>query len=213
MTDTSPTDPMPASSTPRVPPLAPADWPPTMREALGAIRPAEPRHPFPQTEGRPKGLNVLGTFAHHPTLAKAYNTFNGHILFTTTLELRERELLVLRVAAVRRSAYEWAQHVVLAADVGLTDDEVARIAEGPSADGWSPVDRALLQAVDDLLADARIGEAAWAVLYEAFATEQLLDAIFTVGAYDALAMALMSFDVPLDPDLAGTTPLPPPANA
>ena len=208
MSDPTPTDP-----TPRVPPLAPADWPPTMREALGAIRPAEPRHPFPQSEGRPKGLNVLGTFAHHPTLAKAYNTFNGHILFTTTLGLRERELLVLRVAAVRQSAYEWAQHVVLAADVGLTDDEVARIAEGPSADGWSPVDRALLRAVDDLLARARIGEAAWAVLSEAFAVEQLLDLIFTVGAYDALAMALMSFDVPLDADLAGTTPLPPPAPA
>ena len=212
MSDPSRTDPTPAAA-PRVPPLAPADWPPTMREALGAIRPAEPRHPFPQSEGRPKGLNVLGTFAHHPTLAKAYNTFNGHILFTTTLELRERELLVLRVAAVRQSAYEWAQHVVLAADVGLTEDEVSRIAEGPAADGWPPVDRALLQAVDDLLVDARIGEAAWAVLSEAFATEQLLDVIFTVGAYDALAMALMSFDVPLDADLAGTTPLPPPATS
>ncbi len=211
MSDPSPTDPTPAGPAPRVPPLAPADWPPTMREALGAIRPADPRHPFPQSEGRPKGLNVLGTFAHHPTLAKAYNTFNGHILFTTTLELRERELLVLRVAAVRRSAYEWAQHVVLAADVGLTDDEVARIAEGPDAEAWSPVDRALVQAVDDLLADARIGEAAWTVLSEAFDTEQRLDVIFTVGAYDALAMALKSFDVPLDADLSGTTPLPPSA--
>ena len=50
--------------------------------------PAEPRHPFPQTEGRPKGLNILGTFAHHPELTRAYNTFNGHILFGTTLDLR-----------------------------------------------------------------------------------------------------------------------------
>lgn len=202
---TEPTDP----DAPRVAPRAPADWPPSMREALAAIRPAEPRHPFPQTEGRPKGLNVLGTLAHHPELARAYHTFNGHLLFNTTLDLRTRELLVLRVAALRRADYEWAQHVVLAGDVGLTDDEVVRIAEGPDADGWSPLDAAKLRAVDELLDDARIADATWATLAETLDPQQLLDLVFTVGAYDALAMMMRSFGVPLDADLAGVTPLPP----
>ena len=92
-----------------------------MREALAALRPANPRHPFPVREpGRPKGLNALGTLARHPDLARAFHTFNGHILFGSTLSPRQRELLVLRVAAVRRAAYEWKQHVVLAGDAGIT---------------------------------------------------------------------------------------------
>ncbi len=74
--------------------------------------------------GRPKGLNALGTLAHHPELARAFHTFNGHILFATSLSPRQRELLVLRVAAVRRSVYEWRQHVLLAADAGITAEEV-----------------------------------------------------------------------------------------
>jgi 4-carboxymuconolactone decarboxylase len=173
-----------------------------MRDALAALRPAEPRHPFPERGGdRPKGLNVLGTLAHHPTLTRAYHTFNGHILFGTTLSERQRELLVLRVAAVRECAYEWAQHVVLARDAGLDRDEIARITDGPEASGWSPLDGAMVAAVDELLGEARIADATWAVLAAGLDDQQLLDLVFTVGAYDVLAMALMSFGVELDDDL------------
>jgi AhpD family alkylhydroperoxidase len=187
---------------PRIAPLAPSEWPPEMNEALAALRPARPRHPFPsRAPGRPKGLNALGTLAHHPELARAFHTFNGHILFGTTLSPRQRELIVLRVAAVRQSTYEWAQHVRLADDAGISAEEVGRIAEGPGASGWSTTDRALVGAVDDLLADARVADDTWAVLAADLEVEQLMDVIFTVGAYDALAMLLRSFGVELDDDL------------
>ena len=191
---------------PRLAPLPPADWPPAMRDALAALRPPEPRHPLPPRGGdRPKGLNVLGTLAHHPQLARAFHTFNGHVLFATTLSPRQRELLVLRVAALRGSSYEWAQHAVLAGDVGLDPGEVARVAEGPRAGGWTPLDAALLQATDDLVAGARIGDDAWRALAADLDEQQLLDLVFTVGAYDVLAMALLTFGVELDDDLAGRT--------
>jgi alkylhydroperoxidase family enzyme len=173
-----------------------------MRDALAALRPENARHPFPARDpDRPKGLNVLGTFARHPALARAFHTFNGHILFATTLSVRQRELLVLRVAALRQSDYEWAQHAVLAADAGLTDDELSRIQGDPDAAAWSVLDRALLSAADELVRDARIADATWAALARELDDQQLMDVVFTVGAYDLLAMALRSFDVELDDDL------------
>jgi alkylhydroperoxidase family enzyme len=173
-----------------------------MQDALAALRPPNPRHPFPSREpGRPKGLNALGTLAHHPELARAFNTFNGHILFASTLSPRQRELLVLRVAAVRDAAYEWRQHVVLASDAGITDEEVDRIAEGPDAPGWSAVDRAMVSAVDELLGDATVAPGTWETLSAELEVEQLMDLVFTVGAYDALAMVFRTFGVPLDDDL------------
>jgi alkylhydroperoxidase family enzyme len=173
-----------------------------MADALAALRPAVPRHPFPSRDpSRPKGLNVLGTLAQHPTLAKAFHTFNGHVLFGTSLSPRQRELLVLRVAAVRHSDYEWAQHAVLAGDVGLAPDEVARIAEGPDAPGWSSLDAAIVRAVDELLGAGAVADATWSTLAAAFDVQQLMDLVFTVGAYEALAFALRSFGVELDDDL------------
>lgn len=186
----------------RVDPLPPDRWPPEMKGALAALRPPAPRHPLPPRDpSRPKGLNVLGLFAHHPALATAFHTFNGHILFASTLTPRQRELLVLRVAAVRAATYEWTQHVVLAGDAGIDADEIERIRQGPASEGWSDLERGLLAAVDELVADARIGDATWATLAAQLDEQQLLDVVFTVGAYDALAMVLRSFDVELDDDL------------
>src|SRR5205085_5917838 len=127
----------------RIEPVPVHEWPPEMREAMAALHPPNPRHPFPsQDPNRPKALNALGTFARHPALARAYNTFNGHILFASTLSLRQRELLVLRVAHARAAEYEWAQHVVQARDAGLTDDEIARVRDGAGAPGWTPLEAA-----------------------------------------------------------------------
>jgi alkylhydroperoxidase family enzyme len=189
--------------TARITPLLPPnEWPPEMREALAALRPPEARHPLPvPREGRPKALNALGTLARHPALTTAFHRFNGHVQFATTLSLRQRELLVLRVAALRQAEYEWAQHVVLAGDAGLDDGEIARIAEGPDAPGWSPLERAMLRAVDELIADAEIADATWKALADELDEQQLMDLVFTVGSYEVLAMAFKSFGVELDDDL------------
>lgn len=190
------------SSAVRIRPLPPDQWSDQMRQALAVLRPSDPRHPLPpRRNDRPKALNALGTLARHPELTRAFHTFNGHVLFGSTLQPRQRELLVLRVAAVRRSNYEWAQHVVLARDAGLDEEEIARIAVGPQAPDWSPLDRALLSAVDELVGDARISDSTWAVLANELDDQQLMDVVFTVGAYEILAMAFRSFGVELDADL------------
>ena len=187
---------------PRIPPLPIEQWPEEMRQAMAALRPPDARHPFPARRGdRPKGLNALGTLARYPALTRAFHTLNGHVLFASTLSPRQRELLVLRVASVRGATYEWEQHVVLAGDAGLDRDQIAWIVQGPEAPGWSSLERAMLAAVDELLADARVADPTWAVLAGELDEHQLMDLIFTVGTYDLLAMAFRSFGIELDDDL------------
>jgi AhpD family alkylhydroperoxidase len=178
-----------------------------MREALAAMTPPNPRHPPLYKPGRPKGLNYLGVMARHHALTKAWHTFNGHILLATTLEQRERELIVLRISTLRGCDYEWAQHVVLSRDVGLSDEEILRVRGGGSAAGWSSRDALLLTAVDELIAGARISGKTWADLSEHLEEQQLLDLVFTVGCYDIHAMVLNSVAVELDEDLHANGPL------
>jgi alkylhydroperoxidase family enzyme len=75
------------------------------------------------------------------------------------------------------------------------------VAEGPDADGWSPLERAMLAAVDELVAEATITDDTWATLAAELDTQQLMDLVFTVGAYEVLAMAFRTFGVELDDDL------------
>ncbi len=174
-----------------------------MSEALAAAyRPEDPRHPVPPRDpASPSGLNAMGVLAHHPELTAAYNQLIRHALYFTTITPRQRELLVLRVAHVRGAAYEWAQHVYQAGVAGLTPEEMARVRTGPSATEWAPLDRALLAAADELVADARIGEQTYDALSSELDTQQLMDVVFTVGAYEVFAMAMRTFDVELDDDL------------
>jgi AhpD family alkylhydroperoxidase len=185
----------------RIEPIPPREWPEEMRAALAAMVPPEPRYAFSDKKGHPKGLNTLGTFAHHPALARAFLTFNGHVLLATTLSQRQREILVLRTARLLGCGYEWAQHVFLGRDAGLTDEEIARIAWGPEAPFWEPLDAALLRAAGELVADGAIAAPTWEILAKDLGTRQLMDVIFTVGAYQTLSWMMRSFELELDDDL------------
>lgn len=174
-----------------------------MTESLReAYRPSNPRHPVsPLDPSSPKGINAMGVLAHHPELTDAYNRLIRHALYFTTISIRQRELLILRVAHLRDSRYEWAQHVYQAGVAGIAPEEVARVRIGPDDAAWSPLERALLCAADELVADARIVDETYAALAAELDAQQLMDVVFTVGAYDVFAMALRTFDVELDEDL------------
>jgi len=195
---------------PRIQPQPPTAWPPAMDAALAAFRPAA-RAAAPASPPQPRRNpgNLLGTFARYPELAKAYLTFNGHLLYGSSLPPRAREILVLRVAFLRRCEYVWAQHVRLGDMAGLTAGEIGRIAEGPEQPDWDAGDRSLLRAVDELVGAAHISDGTWADLAHHLDERQLMDLIFTVGAYETLAMAIRSLgvepDAELTPDLPATS--------
>jgi len=192
----------------RISPRPIDDWSSAMQDALTAFRPPGNGEPStPPAEGRPRAGNALGTFACYPELAKAYLTFNGHILFASSLSARQRELLILRVALLRRCEYEWAQHVVLGANAGLTSDEIGWIVEGPERPDWDVLDRGMLRAVDELLERAEVSDSTWAELALHLDEHQLMDLVFTVGAYETLAMAFQSFGVEPDVDLVPFLPV------
>jgi alkylhydroperoxidase family enzyme len=192
-------------SEPRISPLLRDEWTEEVIAGIAALMPPGVDRPLRRRKGGSKGHNALGTLARHPKLMHAYHSFNGHILFTSSLSPRQRELLILRVAALRDAAYEWEQHVVLAEEAGIDGDEIARIAEGPDASGWSTEDAAMLRAADELIGDAMIADATWAELSQTMDEHQLMDLVFTVGAYELLAMAFRSFGVQLDEDLRPAT--------
>lgn len=176
-----------------------------MQSAMKPLIPETPRPP-----GQPRGLNILGTFAHHPALAAAFWVFNGHILNTSTLTMRQTELAVLRVALRRNSEYEWQQHLHAARACGIDDTEIVAIASREGDHRWSEADDALLTAVDELIDDSNLSDETWEVLSASLDDQQIIDLIFTVGAYVTIAMLMGVAGIPLDDDLRrDARPFPP----
>jgi len=171
---------------PRIAPLPSGQWDDETRALLGD-----------------RTLNIFATLAHHPKLMKRWMVFGNHVLGKSTLAARERELLILRTGWNCRAPYEWGQHVAIARTVGLTDDDVARVAAGPDESGWDRFDACLLRAADELHDDQTLTDATYGALAERYDEQQLLDVVFTVGQYHLVSMALNSMRVQRDDGVTG----------
>ncbi len=147
--------------------------------------------------------NIFMTLANHEKLLKRWLVFSNHILSKSTLDPRDRELLILRTGWLCRSEYEWGQHVIIGKQAGLSDEEILRVAEGRNGKGWSVRESLLLKAVDELHADSMINNDTWESLSGFYEQNQLMDLIFTVGQYRMVAMALNSFGVQLEEGVGG----------
>jgi alkylhydroperoxidase family enzyme len=171
------------NQTPRIPPISDAEMSDAQRELLA---------PFLQN-GRVD--NVFRTLAQHAELMKRWLPFARHVLSKSTLSPREREIVILRAGYLCRAEYEWAQHVRLGRQRGLSDADVGAIMAGR---GLPPKEDLLLRAAGELHDHARISEATWKGLAEHYGREQLIDVIFTFGQYTLVSMFLNSAGVQVD---------------
>jgi len=145
--------------------------------------------------------NIFTTFVRAPGLFRRWLPFGGKLL-AGKLPARDRELLILRTSVNCDAVYEWSQHVSIALGVGLTRDEIDRVATD-SLDGWDPFDATLLRAADELHGGSCIGDATWAALAERYETAQLIELPVLVGQYHLVAMTLNSLGVQVDDGLPG----------
>ncbi|BDB45005.1 MULTISPECIES: carboxymuconolactone decarboxylase family protein [Mycobacterium] len=175
----------------RLPPLPADQWDESVDQALAVMLPAERRNPRDAS-------NILATLVNHPALTKAFLRFNVHLLFTSTLPPRIRELAILRAAHRRQCAYEWNHHVNLAKREGVTDDEIEAVRSGGDAWAGDEFERAVIVGVDELDEKSQLSDQTWATLGTRFDDRQRMDYVFTVGSYIMLAMALNTFGVQVE---------------
>jgi alkylhydroperoxidase family enzyme len=166
------------------------------RELLAAMRTDD--------QGRP--LNLFSVLVHYPLLLDRVAALGRVFLREGTLPARERELVILRVAWRVRSRYEFAQHARLGRQIGLSDEEIERVAQ-EGLDGWTPDEAAALRVADQLLETDTLDDAAWHVAADRFDTHQLLELVFLAGYYRMLAGFLRSAQLAVEE----TIPVPPQA--
>jgi AhpD family alkylhydroperoxidase len=175
------------------PRIAPGD-----RRQLGTLNFAIAKLAGRATRGRPP--HIFTTLGRHRGLFRRWLWFAGALMPGGKLPREDTELVILRVANNSDCAYEWAHHERLGRRAGLSDEEIARVREGPAAEGWSPRQALLLSAADEMHAEGRIGEDLWARLSAELDEVRLIELCMLIGHYEMLAMTLNTLAV--EPDFA-----------
>ena len=177
--------------TPRIPYPPKSEWTDETREVFAFWG-----EPNAWEEG--SKTNVITMMGNHPPLGKVFNIWGKHFLMANTLNTRQLEIIILRVAWRVRSAYEWHNHVGYAMNAGITLDEIAAIRDFPAAGAWTEEEAALMRATDDLIDDNVISDATWATLTKTLDKRQMMDLTFTIGHYVMTSWALASIGVPIE---------------
>ncbi|MCE5973159.1 carboxymuconolactone decarboxylase family protein [Sinirhodobacter sp. WL0062] len=164
------------------PPLSDADWP----ESIADLR-----------DGFAGALNVYRTMAHHPALLRAWAPLRQHVVKDSALGTDRSEVVILRAAYRMGSAYEWAHHVSRARALGFDDARIAALRDTPAGE-----DALIARAVDALFDLRRLPPELEAKLADAIGRPAVIDLIATVGFYSVLGYLLMTYDTPIDADIA-----------
>ena len=142
--------------------------------------------------------NLFLTLGRHRRLFAGWLRFAGRLMPRGKLPRRETELVILRVAHLRDCEYEREHHRRLGHRAGLGDEEIARVEQGPDAEGWSARERALLAAVDELHRDGDLGDEAWASLRSHLDEREAIELIMLAGHYEMLATAIAALRIQTD---------------
>ncbi len=144
---------------------------------------------------------VLRTFAHHPALANAFSPLNVHLLTGNTLPVKQRQIAIMRTAWICGCTYMWSSHLRTSQRCGLSTDMYDPIKRGAHHPWFSPFERTVILATEELVHEKRISDANWQILSSEWSKQQLLDFMFTVGCYVMVAGVMNSAGVERNPEL------------
>ena len=148
------------------------------------------------TAGRPKLVGPFSVLMHNPPLARAANQVVDAIRRDGKLDKRLYELVVLITARHAGAAYAWAVHDPLGRKAGLSGDVVEAIQAKKKPNFAKADEKAIYEAVTELLTTNRIGDAAYQELIKLFGLETTIEIVTCVGLYCMIGGVINAFEVP-----------------
>ncbi len=165
----------------------PPPWPEDVSALLAA---------YPKANG--EILALFRTFAHSPRfLRKGVPNLLDR---DSPLPLRIRELVILRVTALRACDYEWGVHAaIFARAAGLDAAQLAATRAVPlDAAAWAPVEANLLQAIDELCSTGRLAPATQAGFEAAWSCAEQLEICALAGASKSVSFVAALAGLPAE---------------
>lgn len=136
-----------------------------------------------------------------PGMARAFGGLGQYIRYGSKLDPRLRELAILQIGWLARSAYEWSHHVKIGKDFGVTDADIrALIADTAGAPNeLEPLAKLVLKGAREIHAGAMSGET-FAALQAHLDAERLVDLTVTASFYCAVVRTLATLQIDVEPE-------------
>lgn len=154
-------------------------------------------------------LSVFRVLLRDPGLAGAVHGLLAALLFEGSLDVRLRELIIMRLGWTTGSVYEWTQHWKIATDLGVPADDVLGVRTWAAYPGFGAAERAVLAATDETVRDGAVSAATWTALRAHVGDGSdalLLEVLGVIGCWRMVSSLLRSAAIPLEDGIAPWPP-------
>jgi alkylhydroperoxidase family enzyme len=150
-------------------------------------------------------LNLYKAVAHSPDVLRNLMRLGNSLLARAELEPKLRELAILRVAKLCGSEYEWTQHVPIALEMGVTQEQVEAISNWKASVAFSDIERAVLEYTDEVAENVRVKDETFTTLQKYLSEQSLVELTLSIGYWGMVARVLVPLQVEIEAQSIGST--------
>lgn len=146
-------------------------------------------------------INLLCAMSHNPEVLQSYMRYGSTLWADGGLDSADLELCILGIARALDARYEWHQHVPIARNQGLEDDEILAVAH-EDYDHFNDLRATLLRYVR-AVALGDVNDETYDALVSHVDESTVVGVTSLVTHYLATARFIDALDVPLETDFIG----------
>jgi len=143
-------------------------------------------------------INLFRALANSPKVGRDFIRLGTAILLKSKLSPKLREIVILRVAHLTGSSYEWYQHVQIALLLGITQEQIDAVSDWPDSDLFSDEERILLEYTDEATQNVRVSDTVFSKAKQILDEQEILELTISIAYYGMVARVLETLQVELE---------------
>jgi alkylhydroperoxidase family enzyme len=149
--------------------------------------------------------NLYRGLANHPKIIAAWTEFANTLRHGSRTPRALRELVILRGAQLCGSEYEWAQHLKMARNAGVREEQISALADWQGSSQFSDREKAAL-AIAEAVTHGKVSDEVYGRAMKHFDHHDYVELAVTAGFYAMVARTLDALAIELEPQFTDYSP-------
>ncbi|MBI5117379.1 carboxymuconolactone decarboxylase family protein [Candidatus Poribacteria bacterium] len=143
-------------------------------------------------------LNINKMVAHSGAAVREFVRLGSKLIIKSHLEPRYRELAILKIAQIHGANYEWAHHVPIAMQAGVTLEQIGELKGWRGSAAFTSQEKTVLKYTEEVSRENQPRDETFAAASGFLDNASLVELTLSVGFWGMVARFLLTFHVDLE---------------
>ncbi|MBI2864420.1 MAG: carboxymuconolactone decarboxylase family protein [Chloroflexi bacterium] len=143
-------------------------------------------------------VNIYRMVGHTPAGMLPFMKLGNALMTKAQLDGKLREIVILRVAVLSGCQYEWTQHAAIAREVGVTEEQIAAVADWESSGAFDEREKTVLKFADEVFRGDDVTDETFARAGSFLNAREIVELTLSAVFWRAVAGVLLTLRVDVE---------------